>query len=307
MTMPVEEQNKKLFYRWFTEVWNRGRYDVAYEVIDANFTVHGAGGQVVKQGPDGVIGLIKTWRDAFPDGQMTIDGLVAEGSLVAALLTWRGTHLESFYGIPASGKVIEVTSIGIDRILNGKVLAGWGEVDMLGMMQQMNALPQFPAQSAFHSWGAPSANLTDQIVVPSPDENKLLMQRFIQSVNDDDVEAAYTVIDVENYVEHNPSRGILNFAQTWQAYAAMRSSLPDLHFELAQELRVSSSNLVATRSMVTGTHTGTPLFGIPASGKKVDWTSIDVSRSVNGKIVERWLCTDTLRLVQQLGAVPAGT
>ena len=30
---------------------------------------------------------------------------------------------------------------GIDRVVNGKITEGWGELDMLGMMQQMGAIP----------------------------------------------------------------------------------------------------------------------------------------------------------------------
>ena len=135
------ERNKALFYHWFGEVWNKGNYAVAYEVISPRMRVHGAGGQPVEQGPDGVVGLVKTWRAAFPDGQMSIDGLVAEGDLVTALLTWHGTHKGEFYGIPPSGKTIACTSIGIDRIQNGIIVDGWGELDMVGMMQQMGAMP----------------------------------------------------------------------------------------------------------------------------------------------------------------------
>ncbi|MFQ5794613.1 MAG: ester cyclase [Candidatus Bipolaricaulia bacterium] len=139
--MSATEANKDLFHRWFGEAWNKGNYDVAYEVVDSDFTVHGAGGQEVKQGPEGVIELIKTWRNAFPDGQMTIDDLIAEGDLVVARLTWRGTHQGEFYGIAPTGNQVAVTSIGIDRIVDGKIVEGWGEVDMLGMMQQLGVVP----------------------------------------------------------------------------------------------------------------------------------------------------------------------
>jgi predicted ester cyclase len=57
-------------------------------------------------------------------------------------MTWTGTHTGPFGDIPASGNRINVTSIGIDRVIDGKITEGWGELNMLGMLQQMGAIPQ---------------------------------------------------------------------------------------------------------------------------------------------------------------------
>jgi predicted ester cyclase len=308
--MSVEEQNKALFHRWFGEVWNKGNYGVAYEVIDPDFVVHGAGGQVVKQGPDGVIGLVKTWRTAFPDGQMTIDGLIAEGELVTALLTWRGTHRGDFYGIPASGNKVEVTSIGTDRIVNGKVVAGWGEVDMLGMMQQLGAISLVPqrqvgaqARSATQEWAI--ARVQTQQSASASVDNKAILLRFIQAINEWDMNVVKEVVDVTNYIEYNPSLRVTSFGESVQAYAMLRIALPDLQFVPDPDLLVCEGDLVAARWVATGTHTGSALFGMSPSGKRLDWTGIDFSRISDGKIVESWLCADILRLAQQLGAVPS--
>src|SRR5205085_2187159 len=65
--MSQVEENKRLFYRWFNEAWNQGEYAVAHEIISPQMQVHGAGGQRVEMGPEGLISLIETWRTAFPD------------------------------------------------------------------------------------------------------------------------------------------------------------------------------------------------------------------------------------------------
>ena len=46
--------------------------------------------------------------------------------------------------------------------------------------------------------------------------------------------------------------------------------------------------------------------GLPASHNKVTVTGIGIDRVENGKIVEGWNNWDTLGMMQQLGAVPAG-
>jgi predicted ester cyclase len=309
----IETRNKALFHRWFNEVWNKGNYPIAYEVIASDFLVHGAGGQVVKQGPDGVVGLVKVWRDGFPDGEMTIDGLAAEGELVVALLTWRGTHLGDFYGAAPSGKKVEVTSIGIDRIVDGKIVAGWGEVDILGMMQQMGSLPLLPhtasveRQEQQYAWGEFSSSPVEPAPALDGAAEKALLLHFNQALYEGDSASGSYSIDETSYLQHTPSLGLgtLNFAAALKQMALLRNALPDLRFSPDLDLQVAEGDLVALRGTFTGTHTGSDLLGVPASGKQLDWSGIDVSRVSGNKIVERWLCDDMLRLAQQLGALPS--
>ncbi len=141
------EEHRALFTRWFDELWNRKNYTITQELVHPEFTAHGAGGQDIKQGPNGVADLVRTWHVAFPDGRMTMDDIITEGEYSVIRMTFRGTHRGDFYGIPASGKPVVVTSIGIDRVVDGKITEGWGELDMLGMMQQIGAIPA-PGQAA---------------------------------------------------------------------------------------------------------------------------------------------------------------
>ena len=60
--------------------------------------------------------------------------------------TVSGTHQGEFFGIPGSGKRIEMTGINIDRFdESGKLVEEWPEYDLLGAMRQMGAIPE-PAQ-----------------------------------------------------------------------------------------------------------------------------------------------------------------
>jgi predicted ester cyclase len=120
--------------RWCDEGWTKGNVDVADELIHPNFKVHGAGGQVVEPGIEGLKGLIRAWRTGFPDAVQRVDDIFAVGDKVCVRLTWIGTHLGEFMGVPATGKAVSVGTIGIDRVVDGKVVEGWGELDMLGLM-----------------------------------------------------------------------------------------------------------------------------------------------------------------------------
>ena len=134
-TFTAEEQKAMaVIRRWCDEGWTKGNVEVADELIHPNFKVHGAGGQVVEPGIEGLKGLILAWRTGFPDAVQRVDDIFAVGDKVCVRLTWVGTHLGEFMGVPATGKTVSVGTIGIDRVVDGKVVEGWGELDMLGLM-----------------------------------------------------------------------------------------------------------------------------------------------------------------------------
>ena len=78
---------------------------------------------------------------AFPDRQITIDDLIAEGDRVVAHTTVNATHLGEMQGIPATGKEFTLPSITIFRLANGKIAEGWYAADHLSMMQQLGLIP----------------------------------------------------------------------------------------------------------------------------------------------------------------------
>lgn len=79
---------------------------------------------------------------AFPDLVRTIEDLVAEGDKVAARWTARGTHTGDFMGLPPSGSVATSSGITVFRIADGRIAEEWSESDMLGLLQQLGAIPQ---------------------------------------------------------------------------------------------------------------------------------------------------------------------
>ncbi len=62
----TEEQAMAIIRRWCDEGWTKGNVDVADEIIHPNFKVHGAGGQVVEPGIEGLKELIRRGGRAFP-------------------------------------------------------------------------------------------------------------------------------------------------------------------------------------------------------------------------------------------------
>jgi steroid delta-isomerase-like uncharacterized protein len=94
--------------------------------------------------PPNLAGLkeaLPAFRAALSEFEVTMDGLVAEGDLVAYHLSWTAVHRGDFMGIPASGNRVSVTETHLDRVLDGKVVEHGGDWDQLGLMQQLGAIP----------------------------------------------------------------------------------------------------------------------------------------------------------------------
>lgn len=78
---------------------------------------------------------------------------------------------------------------------------------------------------------------------------------------------------------------------------AFRAGFPDLKGEQVE--LIANENLVAVRTLVTGTNTAT-FFGQDPTGEKISFTAMDIHRIENGKIVETWHVEDFITMQGQL-------
>jgi len=86
--------------------------------------------------------FLSSFSEAFPDLRLTVEDIVSEGDMTAARVAFRGTHRGEFQGIPPTDKEVAFTSIEVNRVVDGKVEEHWVELDLLGLMQQLGAIPE---------------------------------------------------------------------------------------------------------------------------------------------------------------------
>jgi steroid delta-isomerase-like uncharacterized protein len=137
--IPMSEQNKTLVRRAVEEVYNQGKLDVIDEVVASDFVIHSSSDDI--HGPVGAKQYVAMLRAAFPDLHITIEDQFAEGDRVATRWTARATHTGAFQGMPPTNKQIRLTAIDIDRFADGKVVECWTNMDELGLLQQLGAIP----------------------------------------------------------------------------------------------------------------------------------------------------------------------
>ena len=69
--------------------------------------------------------------------------MIENGQTVVGRYTYRGRHTGTFMGIPPSGAQIEMHSIDIWRIRDGRLHEHWDELNTLELFQQIGAIPTF--------------------------------------------------------------------------------------------------------------------------------------------------------------------
>jgi len=134
------EDNKALVRRFYEEVINKKKTAAIDEFIDPNQVDHAAP-PGIPGGIEGAKQTITMYLAAFPDLHFTVEDMIAEGDKVVARITARGTHQGTFMSIPPTGKQVTVTAIEIIRIAGSKFVEHWMELDALGLLQQLGAVP----------------------------------------------------------------------------------------------------------------------------------------------------------------------
>lgn len=82
---------------------------------------------------------------------------------------------------------------------------------------------------------------------------------------------------------------------------SVQRAFPDFH-NVVEEV-VSQDDRIAVRLTYRGTHSG-PIFGHPATGKRVEYSGIALFRVADTVIREGWVLGDTVTLWKQLGVLP---
>jgi predicted ester cyclase len=138
----------------------------------------------------------------------------------------------------------------------------------------------------------------------SLEENKALIRRYIQAVDDND-SSDWSIIDefvAEDFVAHNPPIPGVSLDRDGMKQAAeiFRVATPGRHEIL---LQVAEGDLVVSHIVGRGVHAG-ELLGIPATNREVETDGIAIHRIRDGKIVEYWSAVDVARVLMQVGALP---
>jgi steroid delta-isomerase-like uncharacterized protein len=128
------EKNKELARRYQEDVWGKGNLALLDELLAPDFVDHSLP-QTMDPSFAGARQAVQGALDAFPDGQWTVEDVIAEGDKVVVRWKMQATHEHAFRGIAPGGKPVTVTGITILRIADGKIAERWVNWDSLALRQ----------------------------------------------------------------------------------------------------------------------------------------------------------------------------
>jgi steroid delta-isomerase-like uncharacterized protein len=121
------EQNKTVVRQLF-EAWNASQIETASQLISSE--CNGGGFEGFRRELQGFV-------NAFPDLNITLEDILAEGNRVASRVTMRGTHQGTLFGVPATGKSAIMKANHIFVLEHGKIVQRHGQMDRLELMMQL--------------------------------------------------------------------------------------------------------------------------------------------------------------------------
>lgn len=244
-----------------------------------------------------------TLRVSFPDRVDVIEDVVADGNQVGLLYRITGTHKGNLFGIPATGRPIDIYAVNIYTITDDRISTIWAMNDEAALLKQIGArLP--PRRDG-------------RIIQPDPvpggmDGDTLLAQYAGQPAQ---TEAERNKLIVARSKASNPPKDnrAPDFKQKRQGFQHLRdygiatgtaketptSAFPDRKDYI--DGLMAEGDRVWMQFRLRGTQTP-PLYGIAPTGNRVDVPEIGIMKFANGQWKEGWYFGDELGMLIQLGA-----
>lgn len=133
------------------DAFNNRDFDLLSESVAPEGTITMTGSGQTFRGPDGARQYNTMWADAFPDGMITIDRIIAQDDYVVVEFTGRGTHTGTLAtpagDIPATGRSVTLQLIDVLEFADDQVKAQRSYFDSGSLMAQLGITAGQPASA----------------------------------------------------------------------------------------------------------------------------------------------------------------
>ena len=100
----------------------------------------------------------------------------------------------------------------------------------------------------------------------------------------------------KDFVDHAIPNG--TYQSMLDTFQYLRSAMPDMRVDMYR--LIEEGDCVSSLKSLMGTHTGTELFGIPATGRAMQIDLIDILRFRDGQMVENWVYNNNADIMNGL-------
>lgn len=133
--------------RWFEEVWNARRLELADELLAPGAILHEASlsGQSLL-GAEAFRAHARALLEAIPDLHFELEQVVADGDVAAGRMTVTGRVTGHGLGVEPTGRAFRISGMAMGRYRDGRLVEGWNNFDLLGLFDQLDAVkrPKLP-------------------------------------------------------------------------------------------------------------------------------------------------------------------
>jgi steroid delta-isomerase-like uncharacterized protein len=135
-------------------LWNQRQLALADDLFPEDFVAEPIAHQPLWQGtgPESMKHHIQEWLEGLPDLHMTTLTMMVQDNQVWSRWEITGTHNGTLYGIPPTGKSIKALGITLFEIEDDKIRSLKTLLDGLGLMQQLEVLPNAATIIANHRY-----------------------------------------------------------------------------------------------------------------------------------------------------------
>lgn len=135
------EANLKMYETTWDEIINKGKIDLINETnFDKNITLVMAPENIV--GIEGFKAYYQNYLTGFSKVTFTIVDVFGQGDRIVKHWNFKGTHSGEFFGIPATGKEVNVDGVTLVKMKDGKIAREQDFMDNLEFMQQLGIIPR---------------------------------------------------------------------------------------------------------------------------------------------------------------------
>lgn len=141
------------------------------------------------------------------------------------------------------------------------------------------------------------------------EENKEIVRRYYEEAFEEGQTELLEELVADDVVNHNPLSDETLTTEEAEGFEGFRhhvmaakEGFPDATIRIDDLL--AEDDKVMIRFTFEGTHEGR-FGGIEPTGNRVSQSNLGLFRISDGKIAERWVESDTMEMLQQLGVLPA--
>lgn len=125
--------------RFFVDLLSTGNWDIAPNILAQDVVMHHPASPTPIEGLQAVAGMLTAFRAGFPDLSITVQDAFGAGDRAVVRWQMTGTHTGNLFGMPPTGKAVQVNGISIVREKGGRIVEDWVAEDTAGMMRQLGA------------------------------------------------------------------------------------------------------------------------------------------------------------------------